>query len=144
MFVSVMFGNSRYVSRFAIIILLLTLFIGTASAETWYVDDSGGADFTSIQNGVNTATAGDIIIVKDGTYNENVDVDKRLTIRSENGADKTIVQAADTNDHVFNLISDYVNVSGFKVTGATGRRPTWASSRRSRSAGLSARPACGS
>ena len=29
----------------AVVILLLTLFVGTASAKTWYVDDDDGVDF---------------------------------------------------------------------------------------------------
>ena len=66
------------------------------------------------------ATAGDTIIVRDGTYHENVNVNKpHLTIRSENGADKTIVRAANPDDHVFEVTADYVNISGFTVEGAT-------------------------
>jgi PKD repeat protein len=47
--------------------------------KTWYVDDSGGADFSQIQDAVTAAKAGDTIIVKDGTYTENITVDKSLT-----------------------------------------------------------------
>ena len=117
-----MFSRLILVS-FSVAFLFLTLLIGIASAETWYVDDDRGADFTSIQNAIDAAVADDTIIVKDGTYNENVDVNKSLTIRSENGANSTIVQAANSNDHVFELIAGYVNISGFMVTGATGKYP---------------------
>jgi len=50
-----------------------------------------------------------------------VDVYKSLTIKSTSGnpAD-TIIQAADSNDHVFNISADYVNISGFTVQGASG------------------------
>ena len=65
------------------------------------------------------ASAGDTIIVKDGIYVENVDVNKRLTIQSENGSDSTIVQAAKSWDDVFEVTTNYVNISGFTVTGAT-------------------------
>ncbi|RJS70056.1 PGF-CTERM sorting domain-containing protein, partial [Methanophagales archaeon] len=59
--------------------------------------------------------------VDPGAYTENVDVYKQLTIRSTSGnpAD-TIVQAANASEHVFNVTVDYVNISGFTVTGATG------------------------
>ena len=66
--------------NFRILIICATLFlcfVGTSSARTWYVDDSGGADFTGIQEAISAASAEDTIIVKDGTYIENVDVDKR-------------------------------------------------------------------
>ncbi|NQE05158.1 Cell surface glycoprotein [ANME-1 cluster archaeon GoMg1] len=61
-------------------VILFLGFIGTASAKTWYVDDSGGADFIRIQDAVNIALPGDTIIVYNGTYYENIDIDKRLNL----------------------------------------------------------------
>jgi|GEM_PF-1237401 len=90
--------------------------VGCASA-TIYVPD----DYTTIQQAVNFANPDDTIIVRDDTYTENVDVNvANLTIRSENGSAPTIVQAANSDDHVFEVTADYVNISGFTVTGATG------------------------
>ena len=93
--------------------------------KTWYVDDDlvdyPDADFTKIQDAVNAASPGDAIIVYPGTYTENVDVNKdHLAIQSENGAEATIVQAANPDDYVFEISVDYVNMSGFTVKGATG------------------------
>ena len=86
----------------------------------WWRD---GGDFnasnTPIQHAINNATAGNTICVKDGTYTENVDVNKQLTIRSENGSASTIMDAY-SNDHVFDVTADYVNISGFTMKGATG------------------------
>ncbi len=82
---------------------------------TIYVPDN----YTTIQAAVDNASAGGTIIVRDGTYTENVDVGKRLTIRSENGSDSTIVSAADSSHNVFKVTADYVTISGFTVTGAT-------------------------
>jgi len=94
----------------------------TASAMTWYVDDDGEADFTRIQDAINTASAGDIIIVRDGTYIENLLVLKRLTIKSENGPDSTIVRAKDPSYPIFRVFQvDYVNISGFSIEGAYDR-----------------------
>jgi hypothetical protein len=88
------------------------------AATTWYVDPGA-----SIQAAVDAASPGDTIIVRDGTYIENVDVNKdHLTIRSESGAESTIVQAANPNDHVFEVTADYVNIYGFTVKGATGQK----------------------
>ena len=105
-----------------VIVALLTLSMITpvAAGTTWYVDDSGGSDFTTIQDAVNASVADDTIVVRDGTYNENVDVNKRLTIGSENGSDLTSVIALNSDDHVFEVTADYVNISGFTVNGATG------------------------
>jgi parallel beta-helix repeat protein len=85
----------------------------------WRAGGAFNANDTPIQTAVDFAAEGDTICVKDGTYTENVAVTKRLTIRSENGSDSTIVNAADSNEHVFNVAMDYVNISGFTVKGAT-------------------------
>ena len=61
-------------------VILVLCFAGTASAKTWYVDDSGGANFTRIQDAVNIASPGDTLIVYNGTYYENIDIDKRLNL----------------------------------------------------------------
>ena len=75
------------------------LAIDIVSATTWYVEEG-----ESIQAAVNNATADDTIIACGGTYTENVDVNKDpLPIKSENGAEATIVQALDSNDLVFEI-----------------------------------------
>ena len=91
------------------------------SQTGWWRDGGAfNASGTPIQAAIDSATDGDTICVWNGRYSENVNVDKRLTIRSENGSASTIVQAADSNDHVFEMTADCVNISGFTVTGATG------------------------
>ena len=78
-----------------------------------YVPDG----YATIQAAVDAALPGDTIIVRDGSYTENVDMDKRLTIKSENGSANCIVQAGNPDDHVFEVTADYVNISDFTVTG---------------------------
>ena len=75
---------------------------------------------TPIQDGIDNANAGETICVKDGIYTENVNVNKSLTIHTENGSTSTTVHAANSDDHVFEVTADYVNIRGFTVTGATG------------------------
>jgi nitrous oxidase accessory protein len=100
-------------------VILLACLVGPVSGKTWYVDDDGGTEFTRIQDAVDNATAGDTIIVKDGTYVENVDVIvANVTLKSENGSVSTIVQAADSSNHVFNVTASYVTLSGFTVEDA--------------------------
>jgi len=91
--------------------------------ETVYVDDDFDDDpvnhrWDTIQEGVNDAEDGWTVIVGAGTYIENVDVNRSLTMEGE-GADVVIVTAADASDHVFDVSTGYVNISGFTVTGAT-------------------------
>ncbi len=86
-----------------------------------FVDDPPNHKWNTIQEGVTAAFRGDTIVVRDGIYNESVNVYRRLTIQSENGSDVTIVRAASIYDHVFYVrMANYVNISGFTVEGATG------------------------
>ena len=95
---------------------LVSISIGIASATTIYVPDN----YTKIQLAIDNAKAGDIIVVRDGWYFENIKVNKSLTIKSENGSANCMVRADNRNDHVIEVKYDYVNISGFSVGGATG------------------------
>ena len=98
--------------------ILVVVSVGCASATTIYVPD----DYAKIQWAVDNATAGDTIIVRDGTYTENVDVNKTLTIRSENGSANCVVNALASTNHIFHVTEDYVNISGFTIKGTSAHQ----------------------
>ncbi|MCK4613385.1 MAG: right-handed parallel beta-helix repeat-containing protein, partial [Thermoplasmata archaeon] len=79
-------------------------------------------DFATIQNAIDDSDTGEgnIIEVEDGTYTENVEVTKRLTIRSRDGSENCTVQANDPEMPVFNLSADGINIRGFTIRGAEG------------------------
>lgn len=73
----------------------------------------------SIQTAVNNATSGDEIIVKPGTYTENIVINTdNLVVRSESGnPDDTIIKAKSSSAHVFAVKADNVRISGLTITG---------------------------
>ncbi|RCV64713.1 CASH domain-dontaining protein [Methanophagales archaeon] len=104
------------------ILFLFLCLSGTSSAVTWYVAENGSANFSKIQDAINISSAGDTIIVTNGSYIENVNVNvTNLTLRSGNGSDSTFVRARSRSDHVFEVTADYVTISGFTIMNATNR-----------------------
>lgn len=97
-----------------------------------YVDGSGGANYTTIQEAVTAAFKGDTIIVKDGVYNEAVRVTKSVAIVSEHGAQNTILHASlpplepgeeqmiGETKIGFYFGANNVTLRGFQVYGANG------------------------
>ena len=79
----------------------------------WTVDDDGPADFHTIQEAVNASSSGDTVFVWNGTYNENIVIDKPLSLVGENPLN-TIVDGNKTGV-VICLNSGNVNVSGFTI-----------------------------
>ncbi len=70
---------------------------------------------TSIQDVINTASPGDIIVVDDGKYDENLFITKEILLRSKNGSGATLLFPKDPKHPVISIM----DASGVKVTGFT-------------------------
>lgn len=114
--------NSHVSVKIFLSLIFILCVMGNASASTLYVDDAGNCNenpcYTTIQNAVDAANAGDTVIVKDGTYEENVVVNKKLSIMSEGGPKNCVVQVSDSNKDGFLLKADNVTIKGFTIIGS--------------------------
>lgn len=102
----------------ALSLVLFCILIGgsATSAKTWTVDDDGPADFSKIQDAVDAASHGDTIIVKSGTYKENVVIaaKNRLTLK---GIDYPIVDAGG-HGNAITVGGGACVIDGFYATGS--------------------------
>ena len=66
-----------------------------------------------------------VIYVEPGTYTENINVDKKLTLQSTQGPGSTIIQASNPNSNVITIDGGthlyylHAYIWGFRITGAT-------------------------
>ena len=101
-----------------IMVLFFIITVNAASGEQIKVDIKGGADYANIQDAVDNAKNGDTILVSSGTYIENVNINKQLSIISESGnPDDTIVQAGEQDGYIFKVMANNVTISGFSIRG---------------------------
>jgi len=87
--------------------LILTAFASVSAAKTIYVPD----DYEKIQWAVDNASAGDTIIVRDGIYSESINVNKQLSIKSENGSENCIIYYRGIE-----LNADGILIEGFTIS----------------------------
>lgn len=83
------------------------------SASDIYVPD----DHTTIQWAIDNASAYDTIIIRDGTYSEELDVHQSVTIQSENGTNSVIVRAPPGTEEIVNITNDDIVFSSITVDG---------------------------
>ena len=141
-------SNSR--SALAFVVLLASVCMATTTAQaqtTWYVDDDAPGDpgpgdptvsdpdedgsaehpFDAIQQGIDAAVNGDVVLVLDGTYtgDGNRDISyggKVITLRSESSPQNCIIDCEGTEDDhhrafgFFGGETDEAVVKGFTIT----------------------------
>ena len=88
-------------------------------ASTYYVGKTGtptGNYFTDIQSAVYAASDGDLVIVSNGTYilNDQIEVTNSLTIQSVGGFDNTIIDG-NTSNRCFMLSDTNIFLDGFTI-----------------------------
>jgi parallel beta-helix repeat protein len=95
--------------------IFLFLFVSNASSTTFIVCPSG-CTYSSIQTAIDAASPGDTIEVQSGTYFENVNVTKTLTLLgNDTGTGKPLVNAAGIGSAI-TLSADGITLKGFDAT----------------------------
>ena len=73
---------------------ILFFFDNFVEAKTIYVDDDGGKEYIKIQEAVDNASNGDSVFVYNGNYNENIFINKSISLIGESN-EKTIITSTD-------------------------------------------------
>ncbi|UCG69791.1 MAG: right-handed parallel beta-helix repeat-containing protein, partial [Thermoplasmata archaeon] len=117
--------SRRVISIWLSLVMVLSLiviveftvdFSVNAEGTTLYVNTTGsGGAYTKIQDAIDNASDGDTVYVYNGTYYENVIVNKTLNLAGENQI-ATMINGSGSGDAV-RIEADWVNITGFSVTG---------------------------
>ena len=102
-----------------LLVLILTVSIITflpvkAEAKTIIVPD----DYSSIQTAVDKASTGDTVLVKSGTYHQNVTINKQLSLIGEN-KETTILYGPRSSNWLVTSITIKINADNVRISGFT-------------------------
>jgi len=96
--------------------LLLAAGSGNTEGKTIIVDADGGGDYKNIQDAINASEDGDTIQVWEGVYEENVVVNKSVSLIG-NDSEVTTIDGGGEGSAV-EITADWANMGGFKVAGS--------------------------
>jgi parallel beta-helix repeat protein len=102
---------------------LVTILPENARAVTLFVGGIGPGNYTTIQSAIDAANPGENVYVYNGTYYENVIVNKTLNLVGEN-RNSTIIDGNGTGDSV-TVTEDWVNLTGFHMEAGLGNAGIW-------------------
>jgi len=89
--------------------LVFVCAVAGGRAATIYVPDG----FSTIQHAIDFASTGDVIIVRQGTYVENIDfLGKAITVKSEKGPALTIIDGGSPIDPASCSVACFRNKEG--------------------------------
>ena len=106
----------------ALLVLALLVYPTALGARTWYILPDGTGDAPTIQAGIDSATAGDIVEVACGAYYEHDIVMKSgVTLRSETGEYDCVTIDAQQQGRIFycSALNSSTEVVGFTITGGS-------------------------
>jgi len=84
-----------------------------------YVGGIGEGNYTTIQDAIDDASAGDTVFVYEGTYYENPVIGKSIDVVGET-KENTIIDSFSKFSNVVTINKDWVNISGFTIKNCEG------------------------
>ena len=104
-----------------ILIVILNTFLIISSygfseeidASIIYVSKTGSGNFSTIQEGIDAAESGETIYVYNGTYNENIVIDKSIVLVGED-KNNTIIDGRITGNTI-KVNANFVTIKGFTI-----------------------------
>ena len=125
--------KSRHLTILALAVALILVCLGAPGAQAATiitVDSGGGGDYTTIQAAVNNASPGDEIVVANGTYTENVNLNTMgsaigggpgdITIRALNSGLATVNGGATGPAFAATTFSGDITIQGFALDNDAG------------------------
>lgn len=93
------------------------------SGKVWNVDNDGtdypNPDFNEIQTAINSVLPGDTLLVHPGTYNDNIIINKSISIISTTGYKHTAIIPASNTAATVSITVPQVTLSGFSIEDTT-------------------------
>ena len=103
-----------------IFMALLIWLMPIEGARTYIVDDSGFANFNTIQEAVVAASNGDTIYIKPGEYNEEVILNRSLTLMPLTGESGPIILKGDGLETGITITSEGCSLQGLTMQDFAG------------------------
>ncbi|WP_094227910.1 lectin like domain-containing protein [Methanolobus psychrotolerans] len=87
--------------------------------STIIVNNSGSADFTTIDEAIDAASDGDTILIEPGTYSENLALtENNISLLSSTGNSEDVhIISPDSDEYTIHITADNVTISGVNVSG---------------------------
>jgi hypothetical protein len=108
-----------------VFMVVLMVFLGSNATADVIVDQAGGGDYLTIQEGVDNVISGENVFVWDGSYNENITIDKSLQLIG-NGSATTTIDASGLGNNAVNITAEGVELTGFNITNNETYYGIWA------------------